>query len=159
MGRFFHTLRREQWIPRPINEVFTFFADTRNLEEITPPWLNFKILSVDSTRMKSGTGLLYHIRWHGIPIRWYTKIRKWDEPHRFIDVQMSGPYKLWHHTHSFESHGNQTRMIDVVRYALPLGIIGNLLHSIKVGRDVHRIFDYRRERIHELFAKQRSIYH
>jgi ligand-binding SRPBCC domain-containing protein len=152
----FHTLRREQWIPRPIHEVFAFFADAHNLEEITPPWLGFRILSIDSKAITKGTEIRYRLRLHGIPIHWRTEIRQWDEPNRFVDVQRSGPYRLWHHTHLFEAHGDHTRMIDVVRYTLPFGILGRLIHAIKVRQDVRRIFDYRFQRIAELFGSPRS---
>jgi ligand-binding SRPBCC domain-containing protein len=153
----FHTLRREQWIPRPIDEVFAFFADARNLEEITPPWLGFRILSMDSRSVSEGMEIRYRLRLHGIPIRWRTEIRHWDAPYRFVDVQRSGPYKLWHHTHCFEAHGSSTRMIDVVRYTLPFGILGRIVHALKVRGDVRCIFDYRRQRIQELFAEQRRV--
>ncbi len=151
----FHTLRREQWIPRPIEEVFGFFADARNLEEITPPWLGFRILDMDSDPISAGTEIRYRLRLHGIPIHWRTEIRHWDAPYRFVDVQRSGPYKLWHHTHRFEAHEGRTKMIDVVRYRLPFGVLGRLVHALKVRGDVRRIFDYRRQRIHELFAEHR----
>jgi len=153
----FHTLRREQWIPRPIGEVFAFFADARNLEEITPPWLGFRILSMDSRSASESTEIRYRLRLHGMPIRWRTEIRHWDAPYRFVDVQRSGPYKLWHHTHRFEGHGGSTRMIDVVRYTLPFGILGRIVHALKVRGDVRRIFDYRRQRIQELFAQPRRV--
>ncbi len=156
MSVTFHTLRREQWISRPIDEVFAFFADARNLEQITPPWLGFRILSADSGSISKGTEIRYRLRLHGIPIKWRTEIRQWDPPSRFVDVQRSGPYKLWHHTHRFEAHDGGTKMIDVVRYKLPFGILGRLVHALKVRRDVRRIFDYRRQRIDELFAEQRS---
>ncbi len=152
----FHTLRREQWIPRHIEEVFPFFADARNLEEITPPWLGFRILSTDSGSISEGTEIRYRLRLHGIPIHWRTEIRRWDAPHCFIDVQRSGPYKLWHHTHRFEAHDGRTKMIDVVRYALPFGVVGRIVHAWKVRGDVRRIFDYRREQIQRLFEIQRS---
>jgi ligand-binding SRPBCC domain-containing protein len=151
----FHTLRREQWIPRPIHEVFAFFADAHNLEEITPPWLGFRILSTSSQAVSRGTEILYRLRLHGIPIHWRTEIRKWDAPNRFVDVQRSGPYRMWHHTHRFEEHGNQTKMIDVVRYTLPLGILGRIVHTMKVQSDVRKIFDYRYRRITELFEEPR----
>jgi ligand-binding SRPBCC domain-containing protein len=153
MSTRFHTLRREQWIPRPIGEVFSFFADARNLEEITPPWLGFRILAMDPGAISEGTEIRYRLRLHGIPIYWKTEILHWNAPRRFIDVQRSGPYKLWHHTHRFEAHGGRTRMIDVVRYRLPFGILGRLVHALKVQRDVRRIFDYRRQRIGELFME------
>ena len=155
MNPKFHTLRREQWIPRPIDEVFAFFADPRNLEEITPPWLGFRILAMDSGSISGGAKIRYRLRLHGIPFHWRTEIRRWDSPYRFVDVQRSGPYKHWHHTHRFEAHEGRTKMIDVVRYRLPFGLLGRLGHACKVRGDVRRIFDYRRQRIHELFAEHR----
>ena len=153
----FHTLRREQWIPRPIGEVFAFFADARNLEEITPPWLGFRILSIDSSPISAGSRIRYRLRLHGIPIYWRTEIREWNSPYRFVDVQRSGPYRLWHHTHRFEAHGNRTKMIDVVRYALPFGVVGRIVHALNVRSSVRRIFDYRRQRIDELFEERRGV--
>ncbi len=157
MSLRFHTLRREQWIPRPIDEVFAFFANARNLEDITPPWLRFRILAMDSGSISEGAEIRYRLRLHGIPINWRTEIRQWAAPHRFVDVQRSGPYKLWHRTHRFEGHEGRTRMIDVVRYTLPFGALGRLVHALKVRGDVRRIFDYRRQRIQELFAEQRRV--
>ncbi len=152
----FHTLRREQWIPRPIDEVFAFFADARNLEEITPPWLGFRILAISSDGVSAGTEIRYRLRLHRIPFFWRTDIRQWQSPHRFVDLQRSGPYELWHHTHRFEAHEGRTRMIDIVRYRLPFGLVGRLVHALKVRGDVRRIFDCRRQRIQELFAEQRT---
>lgn len=153
----FHTLRREQWIGRPIEEVFAFFADARNLEEITPPWLGFRILSADSPAIAQGTQIRYRLRLHGLPIHWTTEIRQWSAPHRFIDTQVSGPYRLWHHTHTFETHGARTRMLDVVRYTLPFGFLGRIVHVLQVRSDVEKIFDYRRETIDQLFGGQRKV--
>ncbi|MBM3723997.1 MAG: SRPBCC family protein [Acidobacteria bacterium] len=153
----FHTLRQEQWIPRPIDEVFAFFADPRNLEEITPPWLGFRIVSVDSPSLARGSLIRYRLRLHGLPVRWTTEIRQWNAPHRFVDVQRSGPYRLWHHTHRFEAHGETTRMVDIVRYRLPFGILGLLVHAWIVRSDVKKIFEYRREKIHLLFGGQKEV--
>ncbi len=147
----FHTLRRRLWIPRPIDEVFAFFSDARNLEAITPSWLGFRILTPGPIRIAEGTRIRYRLRLHGIPVGWETEIREWKPPHRFVDVQLHGPYQLWHHTHRFEPRDGGTLMTDIVRYRLPLGIIGRLVHRLKVRRDVERIFDYRAQHIPELF--------
>lgn len=151
-----HALRQEQWLARPIDEVFSFFSDARNLEAITPPWLGFKILSMSSDSIAKGTEIRYQIRLHGIPIQWRTEILRWDPPYCFVDVQRSGPYKLWHHTHRFEARGDWTRMTDVVRYTLPFGWLGQMVHRLKVGADVRRIFDYRRMRIEGYFGAARG---
>lgn len=151
----FHTLRREQWIPRPIEEVFDFFSDAANLGTITPPWLGFRILTPGAIRTRAGTRIQYRLAWHGIPVSWKTEIRRWEPPFRFMDAQLAGPYRLWHHTHGFQAHAGGTRMTDVVRYRLPLGILGTVVHALKVRRDVERIFDYRFRRIAELFAGPR----
>jgi hypothetical protein len=79
-------------------------------------------------------------------------IVEWKPPHGFVDVQVKGPYKLWRHAHTFEPAERGTHMIDSLSYELPLGILGDIAHSFKVRRDVEKIFDYRRDRIQELFA-------
>ena len=147
----FHTLRHRQWIPRPIDEVFAFFSDARNLEEITPSWLGFRILTSGPIRIAEGTRIRYRLRLHGIPAGWETEIRRWKPPDRFVDVQLRGPYQLWHHTHRFEPKDGGTIMTDIVRYRLPLGMIGRLAHRLKVSRDVERIFDCRAQCIQEIF--------
>ena len=146
-----YRLRREQWIARPIHEVFAFFADARNLEKITPPWLGFNILSMSTESITEGTVIRYRLRLHGISVHWRTEICKWNPPHGFIDEQTKGPYKLWRHTHSFEAHGERTKMIDDVQYAMPFGVLGRIVHALKVRGDVNRIFDYRRLTIDALF--------
>jgi ligand-binding SRPBCC domain-containing protein len=148
----FHTLRRQQWVPRPVAEVFPFFSDAANLGDLTPPWLGFRILTPGPIRIAAGTEIRYRIGLHGIPMGWTTVIRHWDPPHRFVDVQLRGPYKLWHHTHRFEADHGGTRMTDVVRYRLPFGVLGRVMNTWMVRRDVERIFDYRLERIRQRFG-------
>ena len=147
----FHTMRREQQIARPIDQVFAFFSDARNLEEITPPWLGFHTLTPGPIQLAPGTRIRYRLRIRGLPVYWTTEIRKWNPPVRFVDVQLSGPYALWHHTHIFESYKGGTRMTDVVHYRLPFGPLGRLVNLLVVKRDVQRIFEYRNRRIAEIF--------
>ena len=146
-----YTLRREQWIDRPIDEVFAFFADAHNLERITPPWLGFKILSMSTNSISEGTVIRYRLRMHGIPLHWQSEIREWNPPQFFVDEQAKGPYKRWRHTHSFEAHGRRTKMTDEVQYQLPFGVLGRLVHAVKVRGDVYRIFNYRSHQIDALF--------
>jgi ligand-binding SRPBCC domain-containing protein len=77
---------------------------------------------------------------------------EWRPPNRFVDVQLKGPYQLWHHTHTFQPRDGGTHMTDVVNYALPLGPLGAIAHALMVGRDVEGIFDFRREKIQRIFG-------
>jgi ligand-binding SRPBCC domain-containing protein len=151
-----YTLRREQVIPRPLEEVFQFFSDAANLQKITPQWLNFQILTSGSIEIRPGALLDYRLKWHGLPIRWRTEIVTWNPPHAFTDVQIRGPYRSWHHTHTFTTEDGETRMVDVVKYELPLGILGALAHKIGVRRDLEGVFDYRRQVIASLFPPSAS---
>ncbi len=138
-----HVLRREQHLPKPPEEAFAFFGDAHNLEDITPPWLGFRVVTPRPIAMHPGTLIEYRLRLHGLPIRWRTQIAVWDPPRRFVDVQLDGPYRLWHHTHEFEPEGEGTRITDVVRYGLPLGPLGEIARALLVRRDVEAIFDHR----------------
>ena len=139
----------ELWLPLPRAEVFGFFADAGNLGSITPPWVRFKILTPKPITMRPGTLIDYQIRIHGIPIRWRTEIAEWNPPHRFVDVQLRGPYTLWHHTHTFAERDRGTVCTDQIRYR-PCG--GALMNRLFVRRDVERIFAYRSRRLRELLA-------
>lgn len=139
----------ELWLPRPVAEVFPFFSEARNLEELTPPWLKFEVLTPDPVQMRAGTLIDYRIHIHGIPIRWRTEIIVWEPPHRFVDTQLSGPYRLWHHTHTFTEKDGGTLCRDEVRYH-PIG--GTLMNTLFVRADVERIFAYRQKRLLEIFG-------
>lgn len=143
------TFHAEQWLARPIEEVFTFFSDARNLQAITPDWLEFAILTPGTIEMKPGAVIDYRLRLHGIPLRWRTEIAVWEPPVRFVDEQRRGPYRLWIHEHRFSPQKGGTLAVDQVRYSV-LG--GRLVDWLFVRRDVRRIFAFRRRRLEELLG-------
>ena len=149
-----YTLERTQLIPRRIDDVFAFFSDAANLETITPPFLHFKIHTPLPIAMQPGTLIDYRIRLLGIPLSWRTKIEEWKPPLRFVDTQVRGPYRLWHHTHEFLKTEGGTLMIDRVQYQMPLGPFGALAHVLWTRRTLARIFDYRFQKISELLPIQ-----
>jgi ligand-binding SRPBCC domain-containing protein len=140
MGAQEFTLKTELWLPRPRSEVFPFFAEARNLEELTPPFLNFTVLTPPPIEMRAGLLIDYRLKVHGLPVYWRTEILDWEPPHRFVDTQLRGPYWLWHHTHTFEEKDGGTLCGDLVRYR-PIG--GALMNWLFVRRDVENIFAYR----------------
>lgn len=148
------TLQREEWIPSPLEQVFSFFGDAENLERITPPWLNFQILSPRPIQMAVGTKIVYQIRWHGPRMRWTTEIVEWNPPFGFVDVQLKGPYRLWRHSHSFAKQRDGTLMRDLVCYELPFGWLGQIAHAAIVRKNLAEIFDYRVRAISEIFARR-----
>jgi uncharacterized protein (TIGR01777 family) len=142
----------EQWIPKPVKEIFPFFSEAKNLGVLTPEFLHFKILSQSTPEMEKGTLVDYQIKIHGIPIHWRTLINEWEPGEKFVDTQLKGPYKSWHHTHRFIPMKGGTLLSDRVLYQLPLGILGGLAAGAKVKSDVGKIFDYRQKVINEKFS-------
>jgi ligand-binding SRPBCC domain-containing protein len=145
-----HELVWEQRLPRPRAEVFPFFADAFNLQKLTPPWLDFKILTPAPIVMQVGALIDYQLRVHGIPLRWRTQITGWEPPTHFVDEQLRGPYRHWRHTHIFETtEDGGTLCRDVLSYAV-LG--GSLVNRLFVQSDVEKIFTYRREILRKTFG-------
>jgi ligand-binding SRPBCC domain-containing protein len=94
--------------------------------------------------MRVGALIEYRLRLHGVPVSWLTRIEEWEPGVRFVDAQLTGPYRLWHHTHEFEPDGaGGTLMRDTVRYALPFGPLGEAARRLFVARDLEAIFDHR----------------
>jgi ligand-binding SRPBCC domain-containing protein len=147
-----YTLKRTQIIRRPIEEVFAFFQQPENLAEITPPQLGFVILTPSPIRMGEGALFDYTIRSFGIRLRWTSLITEYNPPHRFADVQIRGPYSYWHHSHLFEKAESGTQVIDEVRYMLPFGPLGRLVHTLVVRKQLSDIFDYRMVTINKMFG-------
>jgi ligand-binding SRPBCC domain-containing protein len=148
-----HTLRREQALDADVDTVFAFFADPLNLEAITPPLLSFAVVTPAPIAMGVGTFIQYRLRLHGVPMRWDTLIQAWEPPRRFVDVQVRGPYRLWHHTHELTAlEDGRTLMRDTVRYDLGFGALGALAHRVVVRRDLEAIFAYRAERVPALLS-------
>ena len=134
------TLETRLVLVRPIADVFEFFADAGNLERITPPWLRFRILTPRPIAMCAGARIDYRLRLHGLPVTWRSEITEWAPPHRFVDEQRRGPYRVWIHEHDFAERAGGTEVHDRVRYAVPGGA---LVDRLFVRRDVGRIFEYR----------------
>jgi len=147
-----YTIAFTQQVARPLPDVFNFFSRAENLEALTPPWLNFKILKAEPQPVQQGTLIHYSLRVHGIPLRWTSEIVEWEPPYRFVDLQLRGPYKLWRHEHRFEACQGGTLISDTINLALPLGFLGRLAYKIKVESDVQEIFAFREQKIRSLFG-------
>jgi ligand-binding SRPBCC domain-containing protein len=138
------------WLPASRDAVFRFFADARNLERLTPPWLRFRILTPGTIDMRTGARIDYRILVHGVPLRWQSVIAAWDPPREFIDEQISGPYRRWVHRHIFEEENGGTRVRDSVEF----DVIASWLTGWFVMRDLRKIFAYRHETLIRIFGKQ-----
>lgn len=147
-----HVLERTTVLSAPLSEVFPFFRDPRNLADITPKWMGFDIVHIDEGEMRTGFKIAYRIKWMGVGLGWVTRMKEYEPPHRFLDVQTRGPYRVWRHEHVFEESSSGTIMKHVVRYELPFGILGEVAHWLIVRRQLQRIFDYRSRRIADLFV-------
>ena len=148
-------LKRTQILPIEINTAWDFFSSPRNLSVITPSEMNFEILSMSGEdKMYAGQVISYKVNvlpW--VRMRWVTEITHVHEPEYFADDQRVGPYTLWHHQHHFKTTSEGVEMTDEIDYALPLGILGQLAHSLFVRREVNRIFDHRFKVLEMYFTK------
>ena len=147
-----HRLDREQFVTRPLDEVFEFFSQARNLEALTPGFLRFEVLTPEPIEMRPGTLIRYRLKVRGVPMRWVSQIEAWEWGRTFVDRQLSGPYRLWHHRHDFEARDGGTVVRDRVHYAIPLWPLGEVAHELLVRRDLEAIFGFRREAVERLLG-------
>ncbi|HQS05397.1 MAG: hypothetical protein B7X86_00680 [Sphingobacteriales bacterium 17-39-43] len=146
--------KTEHLLPVSIDEAWDFFSSAKNLARITPPEMDFKILStLDEKEIYEGMIIDYIVRpVFGIPLKWQTEIINVNKPHSFADRQLKGPYKIWEHTHTFIQKENGVLMKDEIKYQIPLGILGQLAHSLFVREKVKDIFRFREMALNKIFA-------
>ncbi|MFK7898165.1 MAG: CDP-paratose 2-epimerase [Myxococcota bacterium] len=145
-----YTIRTDVTLGRSLDDTFDFFSDASNLEAITPPELRFSIKTPLPIEMKQGALIEYSLSLYGVPFSWLTEISVWEPGVRFIDQQIAGPFKVWHHEHCFESLGaDKSRIRDQVRYVLPFEPFGKIAHPL-VRTKLDRIFSYRTDKVREV---------
>lgn len=149
----YQVLAQEQYLPYKKEDIFPFFAAAENLEKITPPLLNFAVKQKSTETIGTGTLIDYVLKIRGVPAKWRTLIEDWNPPHEFVDTQLKGPYKHWHHRHMFEDLGPGVLMRDRVRYKVPLGVLGQVVAGGFVRGDVEKIFAFRRKYLHDHAAE------
>lgn len=145
-----HTI---QDLPISKDQAWDFLSDPKNLKTITPDYMGFNILNGADRKMFPGQIIQYIVTpVAGIPTKWVTEITHVKEGEYFVDEQRFGPYALWHHKHFIESIPGGVRMEDIVDYKLPFGVLGQLVHPILVKPKLKEIFEYRKQKLIELFG-------
>lgn len=152
-----HRLTRTTLLPGSLDEVFAFFREPRNLERITPPWLAFRITSTSDETVREGTRIRYQLRLHGIRLRWESRITEYADNSHFADEQVTGPYSVWYHRHSFRAAAGGVEMTDTVDYRLPFGPLGRIVHWLVVRHQLRAIFDYRTTAIQAVFPTATGV--
>ena len=144
---FTYQLEASLFLPVRRRKAFSFFEDPRNLFEITPAWLDFRMLFPEQSEVHEGAEFAYTIKWLGITVGWKSRIIRYHPPVSFTDIQLKGPYRSWEHLHVFEEAEGGTIMKDTVTYTLPLAAL--LIHRPVIKRQLRDIFSYRASRIDE----------
>lgn len=141
----YYELAQQFTVGADADRTWAFFSDANNLSKITPPWMRFEVKTPGTIQMRAGSTIDYTLRWLGMPIRWRTRIIDFTPLRQFIDLQIRGPYALWHHQHTFEPVAGGTRCEDRVIYRLPFSLLGRATHALLVRRQLIEIFTYRRQ--------------
>lgn len=153
-----HHLEQTQVLPISLSEAWDFFSSPRNLDQITPKDIGFKITHLPSEKMYAGQIITYKIQINGIWVPWVTEISHVDEGKSFVDQQISGPYKLWHHRHTFEPHPDGVLMTDLVHYSIGFSLLGEIPHKLFVRKQLEGIFQHRKETLAEMFQQKDRAY-
>ena len=141
-------------MPVTLEHAWDFFSDPANLSKITPPHMEFRIISKHhGERMYAGQVIEYRVKpLPGIPLYWMTEITHVEDKKFFVDEQRFGPYSLWHHQHHFKEVEGGVEMTDLVHYKIPFWILGDIANTLFVRKQLDSIFRYRYQAVEQLFG-------
>ena len=149
-----YILERQQRVSASVEQAWAFLQNPANLDRITPPDLQFRIVTDVPAIMYNGLIVEYRIT---IPLMgthtWVTEIKHIREGLSFVDEQRLGPYRFWYHYHEIRQENDGVLLIDQVCYQPPFGLLGQLLHRFYIRRTLERIFEYRRQRLNDFLSK------
>jgi len=149
-----YTLSSKQQLPISIDEAWEFLSNPKNLKTITPEYMSFDIISGADKSMFVGQIIQYIVTpVLGIKTHWVTEISHVKDKHYFVDEQRFGPYALWHHKHFLKEIEGGVEMEDIIDYKIPFGALGRMFHPILVKPKLTEIFNYRTEKLNQLFGK------
>lgn len=150
----FYQLKKQQWLPAHLDDVWDFISSPKNLKKITPDYMGFDITSEDLLdRMYQGMIITYKVSpLLGIKMNWVTEITQVEEGRFFVDEQRVGPYKMWHHQHHIWEKDGGVLMTDIVTYVPPMGFLGAIANKVLIARQLNGIFDYREAVLEEIFS-------
>ena len=109
---------------------------------------------VTSGVMNLGDTVTWRARHFGIPFTMTSTISEYESPSRFVDEQVSGPFRRWWHEHRFEVADGGTLMVDVAEYSSPLGPIGRLVDALFLERYMTRLLKQRNAWLAETLSSQ-----
>ena len=149
-----YTLHKKQQLPISLDKAWEFLSNPKNLKVITPDYMSFNILSKIDRPLYTGQIIQYNVTpLLGIKTKWISEITHIEEKKYFVDVQMYGPYALWHHKHFVKEIEGGVELEDIIDYKIPLGILGQMVHPFLVKPKLEEIFNYRQEKLLALFGK------
>lgn len=149
-----YRLNKSISLPITIEECWGFFSNPKNLKIITPNYMGFDIIDLEDTKMYAGQIIKYNVSpILGLNMKWVTEISHVEINKFFVDEQRFGPYKFWHHKHIFEVIDGGIKVIDILDYALPFGIIGKIFEPFLIRPKIEEIFSFREKKLVEIFGK------
>jgi ligand-binding SRPBCC domain-containing protein len=152
-----YILHKKQNIPITLDQAWEFLSNPKNLSILTPKEMNMTIVSGADRPMYSGQVIQYSVTpVAGIKTKWISEITHFVEGKYFVDLQLYGPYSFWHHQHFIHEIDGGVQMEDIIHYKVPLGILGRMVHPFLVKPKLEKVFEYRKERLTELFGEYQN---
>lgn len=149
-----YTLHQTQKLPISLETAWDFLCNPANLSKLTPPEMNMTIISGADRAMYAGQVLQYSVTpIAGFKTKWVSEITQYEDKKYFVDLQLYGPYAFWHHKHFVNEIDGGVEMEDIIDYKVPFGILGRLVHPILVKPKLDAIFNFRTQKLEEIFGE------
>ncbi|RYG56571.1 cell division protein [bacterium] len=110
-----------------------------------------------SGHFELGDEVVFEGRHFGVKQRFGAKITALQRPHYFVDEMTRGAFQSMQHRHEFlDRPDGKTRMLDIVEWKSPLGILGKTADFLILKSHLTKFITLRGQRIKERAESQTS---
>lgn len=146
-----------QWVPAPRKEVWDFFAEAKNMSQLTPRAVQLKLKPTSASRAEEGSEFDFDLYYFGrMRGSWRAKHVNIVAPYLSESIVQEGMTNMVKRTRTLTEVAGGTRIDEVMRYQVPFHGVFTYFTEKFIAYLIHQSYTHRQKEIARVFKESTS---